>query len=382
MRRTTRTFRLALALTSIGLSSLTVTVVATPALAAPASASTYTVVSGDTLYGIARKLGVSLNALLAANGMSATSTIHPGTVLTVPAGATAPAATSGATGSTGTTGGAAATTHTIVAGDTISGIARRYGLKYGAILKANTITLDSVLVPGRTLIIPAGGTPVVSPTPAPSGQVNAAKPTAPAAAPAAGGTTHTIVAGDTISGIAARYGHKYGAILKANGITLQTTLIPGRTLIIPPGGTPAAAATPAQPQTNASADATSAKVSTVVAYAQAQLGKPWKFAAAGPDAFDCSGLTRMAYAQIGISLPHSSVLQANRGVAIDWTTQEIQAGDLVFTATSDTPGVIGHVGIAIDAKRWIHSPRLGDVVRMGFIPSDAKILAVRRFVTG
>ena len=80
MRRTTRTFRLALALTSIGLSSLTVTVVATPALAAPASASTYTVVSGDTLYGIARKLGVSLNALLAANGMSATSTIHPGTV--------------------------------------------------------------------------------------------------------------------------------------------------------------------------------------------------------------------------------------------------------------------------------------------------------------
>ena len=93
MRRTTRTFRLALALTSIGLSSLTVTVVATPALAAPASASTYTVVSGDTLYGIARKLGVSLNALLAANGMSATSTIHPGTVLTVPAGATAAAAT-------------------------------------------------------------------------------------------------------------------------------------------------------------------------------------------------------------------------------------------------------------------------------------------------
>ena len=124
------------------------------------------------------------------------------------------------------------------------------------------------------------------------------------------------------------------------------------------------------------------RLCAVVAYAQAQLGKPWKFAAAGPDAFDCSGLTRMAYAQIGISLPHSSVLQANRGVAIDWTTQEIQAGDLVFTATSDTPGVIGHVGIAIDAKRWIHSPRLGDVVRMGFIPSDAKILAVRRFVTG
>ena len=67
---------------------------------------------------------------------------------------------------------------------------------------------------------------------------------------------------------------------------------------------------------------------------------------------------------------------------VDFVNADIQAGDLIFMASSNgTPGVIGHVGIAIDSKRWIHSPELGDVVRMGFIPSDAKIISVRRFVT-
>jgi cell wall-associated NlpC family hydrolase len=75
-------------------------------------------------------------------------------------------------------------------------------------------------------------------------------------------------------------------------------------------------------------------------------------------------------------------MQANRGVAVDWFTQDIRAGDLIFMATTDAPGVIGHVGIAIDSTRWIHSPRAGDVVRQGFIPADSRLLAVRRYVNG
>lgn len=312
MRRSTRTVRLALASLAMACSTVAVgAAAAATAHAAPASAGTYTVVQDDTLYGISRKLGVTLDALLGANGLTVTSTIHPGMTLKVPAGGTLPRTSSAGTSGTTTTGSTAAgtSTYTIQAGDSIYAIAQRYGQKYGALLKANNLELDSVLTPGRTLTIPAGWTLVVSPTPASPGQA----PT-------------------------------------------QATQ------------TPTAAA--------------QARIDTVVAYAKAQIGKPWEFAADGPDTFDCSGLTKMAYAQIGIGLPHSSLLQGNRGVAVDFVNADIQAGDLIFMASSNgTPGVIGHVGIAIDSKRWIHSPELGDVVRMGFIPSDAKIISVRRFVT-
>ena len=191
-----------------------------------------------------------------------------------------------------------------------------------------------------------------------------------------------VQAGDSIYGIASKHGLKYGPLLKANGLTLESVLAPGRTLTIPAGGTLAISPSPAASgQANSAASAAAARIDTVVAYAKAQLGKPWVFAAAGPDSFDCSGLTMMAYRQIGISLPHSSVLQSTKGVAVDWFTQDIQAGDLIFMASSNAPGVIGHVGIAIDAKRWIHSPENGDVVRQGFIPADSRLMAVRRFVT-
>lgn len=309
MRRTTRNVRLALASLTVACSPVAVIAVgATPVAAspAPASAGTYVVQRDDTLFDIARELNVGLAALLAANGLTATSVIHPGMVLQVPAGA-APASTSANTRTTGTTSSARsnaapAGSYVIQRGDSISGIAAKHGLKYGALLKANNMKVDSVLVPGRTLIIPAGGTLVVSPTPAAPGPDN-------------------------------------------------------------------------------SQAATQARIEAVVAFARAQLGKPWEFAKAGPDSFDCSGLTRMAYREIGINLPHSSVMQSTRGVAVDWVNTEIQPGDLVFTASTDAPGVIGHVGIAIDSRRWIHAPNSGDFVRHGFIPADDKIITVRRYVT-
>jgi cell wall-associated NlpC family hydrolase len=167
---------------------------------------------------------------------------------------------------------------------------------------------------------------------------------------------------------------------------VDSVLVPGRTLIIPAGGTLVVSPTPAAPGP-ASTPATTAQpaapagVDAVIAFARAQIGKPWQFAKAGPDSFDCSGLTKSAYREIGITLPHSSVLQSKRGVLVDWVNEEIQPGDLVFTASSNAPGVIGHVGIAIDSRRWIHAPNSGDVVRQGFIPADDKIITVRRYVT-
>ena len=269
--------------------------------------------------------------------------------------------------------------------DTLFGIAQRLRVSLSSLLAANSLTANSVIHPGMVLVVPAGA---VAPATTVAARPATAASAAPAATAAAG--TYVVQRNDSIFAIAARHGLKMGPLMKANGLTIDSMLVPGRTLTIPAGGTPVASPAPAAPgqatptpAAPATEDAAvQARIDAVVGFARAQLGKPWQFASAGPDSFDCSGLTMMAYRQIGINLPHQSAMQANRGVAVDWYTQDIKAGDLIFMATSDTPGSIGHVGIAIDANRWIHSPRAGDVVRQGFIPADSRLLAVRRYVTG
>ena len=74
--------------------------------------------------------------------------------------------------------------------------------------------------------------------------------------------------------------------------------------------------------------------------ALAQVGDPYQHAAAGPDAFDCSGLTMYAYASAGIALPHSSQSQSTMGTQV--SRGELQPGDLVFFYTP-----ISHVGLYI-----------------------------------
>jgi cell wall-associated NlpC family hydrolase len=77
-----------------------------------------------------------------------------------------------------------------------------------------------------------------------------------------------------------------------------------------------------------------------VAYAKAQVGKSYVYGAAGPDSFDCSGLTMMAWQQAGVSLPHSSSAQYAAGQKI--SESELKPGDLVFYYSP-----ISHVGIYI-----------------------------------
>lgn len=93
-----------------------------------------------------------------------------------------------------------------------------------------------------------------------------------------------------------------------------------------------------------------------------QLGKPYVWAAAGPDAFDCSGLTQYCYrVGCGIYITHSSYGQANCGVRL--SVSELQAGDIVgFRGW-------GHVGIYVGGGDFIHAPHSGDVVRVASLSS-------------
>jgi cell wall-associated NlpC family hydrolase len=278
--------------------------------------------------------------------------------------------------------------YTVQSGDYLLGIAKKLNVGFRDLLTLNQLTPTSPLYPGDVLKVPttklaakAAPTAVAPPaavTPAPTAQ-----------AP----VSYTVQAGDAILGIAKRYGLKYGAILKLNGITLDAMLRPGDTLLLPPGATPVAPAPPPStvpvttvpvttvPVTTVPAPAPAATpIDTVVAFAKAQVGKPYQFFTAGPDTFDCSGLTLASYKQIGVSLTHQSLAQSKQGRAVDWTVEPIKAGDLVFMYSSRNPGVISHVGIAISTTRWVHAPRPGDVVREGPLPPSERIIAVRRFV--
>jgi cell wall-associated NlpC family hydrolase len=82
-----------------------------------------------------------------------------------------------------------------------------------------------------------------------------------------------------------------------------------------------------------------------ISYALAQLGKPYIWGGAGPDAFDCSGLTMMAWAQVGETLLHYTGDQINEGSPVA-SYADISPGDLVLVPGSDgTVANPGHVGL-------------------------------------
>ena len=105
------------------------------------------------------------------------------------------------------------------------------------------------------------------------------------------------------------------------------------------------------------APAVSGNAGTAVATALAQVGDPYSYGAAGPDAFDCSGLTMFAWRAAGVSLPHSSSMQAGMGVPV--SPSAMQPGDLVFYYSP-----ISHVGMYIGGGRIVHAPNSGSVVQV------------------
>jgi cell wall-associated NlpC family hydrolase len=84
-----------------------------------------------------------------------------------------------------------------------------------------------------------------------------------------------------------------------------------------------------------------------ISYALAQLGKPYLWGGTGPAAFDCSGLTMMAWSQAGVTLLHFTGDQINEGIVVS-SYARISPGDLVLVPGSDgTIAHPGHVGLYI-----------------------------------
>lgn len=109
---------------------------------------------------------------------------------------------------------------------------------------------------------------------------------------------------------------------------------------------------------------------TALRYALTQIGKPYLWGAAGPDAYDCSGLIVWAYAQEGISLPHYTGSLWNDGEHV--SESDLEPGDLVFFYAD-----ISHVGIYIGNGLMVDAPSAGQDVMVQPISEDPYVGAVR-----
>ncbi|MDP9845246.1 C40 family peptidase [Streptosporangium lutulentum] len=96
----------------------------------------------------------------------------------------------------------------------------------------------------------------------------------------------------------------------------------------------------------------------VLAFAYAQIGKPYQFGGTGPNGWDCSGLVQAAWNSGGVSLPRTTWEQWSWGASRKVSMSDLQPGDLLFSEG------LGHVGIYAGNGQMVHAPQTGDVVKV------------------
>jgi cell wall-associated NlpC family hydrolase len=160
-----------------------------------------------------------------------------------------------------------------------------------------------------------------------------------------------------------RLGRDRQAILGALAVenaTLQRLTAPVRAVVTAPPPPPPA---PPPPPPAPVLAAVSGGATAAVQFAYAQLGKPYQWGAAGPDSYDCSGLTMASWAAGGVSLPHSAAMQQASVPAVPLSS--LQPGDLVFFGN---PAY--HVGIYVGHGDMIEAPYQGLDVRVTSITNE------------
>ncbi|MFF7197732.1 MULTISPECIES: NlpC/P60 family protein [unclassified Streptomyces] len=97
-----------------------------------------------------------------------------------------------------------------------------------------------------------------------------------------------------------------------------------------------------------SATTATGSVAKLISFLKSQIGKPYVYGAAGPDSYDCSGLTQVAYATVGVDLPRTSQEQSNVGTPV--SVSNVQAGDIIFWGGQ---GSAYHVGVYIGDGQYL-----------------------------
>ncbi|RKN46832.1 NlpC/P60 family protein [Streptomyces hoynatensis] len=130
------------------------------------------------------------------------------------------------------------------------------------------------------------------------------------------------------------------------------------------------AGAPAAARPEAPVAAPGPRAAAAVAFAYAQLGKPYGWGATGPDAYDCSGLTQAAWSSAGVALPRTSYRQVGAGTRV--SRAELAPGDLVFYYSG-----YSHVALYVGGGQIIHASRPGAPVRVAPVDSMPFAAATR-----
>jgi len=182
---------------------------AKPLASGVSTSGTYTVQAGDTLYGIARRSGMSLNTLLSLNGLSHSSVIRPGQTLKLSGASNATVASPvsyKSTASSASTSG----TYTVKAGDTLYRIAYNHGISLTTLLSINGLSETSTILPGQQLVVSGSAKTTATTTTTTSAKT---------VSYSTGASTHTVKAGDTLFRIAKNNGLTLSELKALNGLT-------------------------------------------------------------------------------------------------------------------------------------------------------------------
>ncbi len=190
------------------------------------SATTHTVAAGDTVSALAKKYGTTVDQIVSANRLNSRALIIIGQRLTIP-GSSASATGVSAAPAASRSAAQTASTHVVQAGDTVSGIAQRYGTTVERIASTNGLRDPGLIRIGQRLTVSGGGS-----TSAPAAKP-AAKPATTVSSTAS--RTHVVAAGDTVSGLASRYGSTTSAIISANNLSGSGLIYVGQRLTVPGG---------------------------------------------------------------------------------------------------------------------------------------------------
>lgn len=343
---------------------------------ANALADSYTVVKNDTLWGLSKKYGVSVSDLKKANGVSG-HLIYVGQKLQIPTKSTKTAKTSTSTSTVDTT----STTHTVVKGDTLWSLAKKYGVSVKALMKANNLSSSTILI-GQSLNLRAGMTTYGINGVTTGSSSTAASTTASSQAPKAKKTTTKAKSTTTNTSTSANTQSQSTASNSSASTTTNTNTAASNANTTSSTNKAAANTNTAASSSQAVSQAPTASTSTtstasasasaITSYALTFLGVPYVWGGTTPSGFDCSGLVQYVYSHFGINLGRTTYTQQYAGTKI--SAASAQAGDLYFWGSY---GSAYHVAIALGGGQYVMAPAPGQNVMTGSVSSYTPSFAVR-----